>query len=158
MAGTVLASLSYQLTEIEELLFNTVEWEKSGKFIEIIRRNPEAARAVSYFRHQYLPLSKSAKSELISPLLDHVFPFVHDPLHRRLFGSSTPGIDWQETDQQGEHILFDFHEITDPDTKRFAILWILNSLDEYLKQRGRKDVPYVLTLEEFAAMSQQVSD
>jgi hypothetical protein len=158
MAGAVLAGLSYQLTEIEDLLFNTMEWEKSGKFAEVIRRNPEAARAVSYFRYQYLPLSKSAKSELISPLLDHVFPFVHDPLHRRLFGGSTLGIDWQDTDEQGERVVLDFHKITDPDTKRFALLWIFNSLDEYLKQRARKYTPFVVTIDEFAALTQQVSD
>jgi hypothetical protein len=158
MAGAVLAGLSYQLTEIEDLLFNTMEWEKSGKFAEVIRRNPEAARAVSYFRYQYLPLSKSAKSELISPLLDHVFPFVHDPLHRRLFGGSTLGINWQDTDKQGERVVLDFHKITDPDTKRFALLWIFNSLDEYLKQRARKDTPFVVTIDEFAALAQQVSD
>jgi hypothetical protein len=157
MAGCVLASLSYQLTEIEDLLFNTMEWERSGKFAEAVRRNPQAARAVAYFRHQYLPLSRSAKAELISPLLDHVFPFVHDPQLRSLFGSSTPGLRLQEV-EQGEHVVFDFRNLSDPEHKRFAMLWIFNYLYEYLKQRGRKYTPFVVTVDEFAAMTQQVSD
>jgi hypothetical protein len=158
MAGCVLASLSYQLTEIEDLLFNTLEWEKSGKFTEAVRRNPEEAGAVSYFREQYLPLSKSAKSELISPLLDHVFPFVHDPQYRSLFGASTPGLLLQDVQELGEEVVFDFHQLTDPETKRFAMLWIFNYVDEFLQQWGRKDVPFVVTVDEFAAMTQQVTD
>jgi hypothetical protein len=57
--GMLLASLGYQLTEAEDLLFDTVEWEKSGRFAEAIRRNPEAQPAVTYFQERYLPLSRS---------------------------------------------------------------------------------------------------
>jgi hypothetical protein len=54
-AGMVLTALSLQLDKVEDLLFQTIEWEKSGTFHEAIRRNPQAEPAVSYFRNSYCP-------------------------------------------------------------------------------------------------------
>jgi hypothetical protein len=44
------------------------------------------------------------------------------------------------------------------ETKRFAMLWIFLSLfEEFLKQRGRSTTPFVVTIDEFAALTQQVT-
>jgi hypothetical protein len=59
--GMLLTALGYQLTKVEDLLFNTLEWEKTGKFQEAMNRNPQAGEAVSYFRNYYLPLPRSEK-------------------------------------------------------------------------------------------------
>jgi hypothetical protein len=140
-AGAVLASLSFQLTEVEDLLFNTLAWEKSGRFAEAVKRNPEAAPAVSYFREQYLTLSRSEKHNLTGTFLDHVFRFSRIPSLRLLFGSSTQGIDWEEVEQQQQTVILDFKGIRNPTAKRFALLWIFQNLYEHIKQRGRRKQP-----------------
>jgi hypothetical protein len=157
--GMVLSALGFQLTEAEDLLFNTAEWERTGRFQEAINRCPEVLPAVSYFRNTYLPLlSRAQKTSLTSSFLDHVFQFSHDPKLRLWFGASTPGLWWADADTQGEKTVFDFSPITDPSTKRFAMLWIFLSLYEYLKQWGRKEMPFVIMIDEFADLTQQVSD
>ena len=98
----------------------------------------------------------SEKNQLSSLFLDHVFDFALDPQQRSVFCASTPGINWQEVEETGQTVLLDFRTIGDPDTKRFAMLWVFASLYEYLKQRGRKDFPFAVTIDEFAALTQQV--
>jgi hypothetical protein len=112
---------------------------------------------VSYFRDHYLPLSRAEKNRLTASFLDHVFPFIVDPSLRAVFCSSTPGIDWQTVEKRGQTVILDFRNVIDPETKRFSMLWIFLSLYEFLKQRGRKDFPFVVTIDEFAALTQQVT-
>jgi hypothetical protein len=158
-AGMVLASLGYQLTEVEDLLFNTLEWERSGRFAEAIRRNPEVAPAVAYFRDHYLPLSRSEKRRVISSFLDHVVQFSHDPTLRLLFSALLPGLDWEEVlEKRRLTVILDCSPLTDPETRRFAILWIMLSLLEHLKGRGRRGYPVALLIDEFAALTHKASE
>jgi hypothetical protein len=156
--GMVLVALGYQLTEAEDLLVHTSEWEKQGLFDEAIRRNPEAVPAVAYFREQYLPLSRSAKNQLTSTFLDHMFTFALDPKLRTLFGASTPGITWEDVEQQHQTVILDFKNVTDPETRRFAMLWIFKHLYEHIKTRGRRTMPLGVCIDEFADLTQQVTD
>jgi hypothetical protein len=155
--GMVLASLGLQLTKARSLLFNTLEWERLGKFAEAMERCPEVAEAVSYFREEYLPLSRAGKSQATALFLDHIFRFTVDPTLRAVFCASTPGIDWQQVEKRGQTVILDFRNVLNDETKRFAMLWIFLSLYEFLKQRGRKDRPFVVTIDEFAALMQQVT-
>jgi hypothetical protein len=158
-AGMVLASLGYAgLTEIESLLFQTLEeWQKAGRFDEAIRRNPEAAPAVAYFREQYLPLSRSAKSQLTSSLLDHVFTLSHDPKLKMLFGSaSAPGLNLEDV-EQGQTVLLTFQNVTDPEARRFTLLWIFLYLLEHIKRRGRRPTPLAVLIDECADLVEPVT-
>jgi energy-coupling factor transporter ATP-binding protein EcfA2 len=155
-AGAVLASLGFQLTEVEDLLFNTLEWEKSGRFKQALK-HPEAAAAVSYFREQYLPLTRAEKHNLTGTFLDHVFRFSRIPSLRLLFGSSSQGIDWEEVEQQQQTVILDFKGIRDPAAKRFALLWIFQNLYEHIKQLGRRETSLGLLVDEFAALTQKVT-
>jgi hypothetical protein len=156
--GTVLASLGYQLDKAEELLFQTQEWEKSGKFAAAIARCPEAKPAVDFFRHRYRAMSQTEKSRMTTAFLDAIAPLTGDPLLRKVFAANTPGIDWQaDVQATGETVSLVFKNILDPESRRFAMLWIFLSLYEFMKQRGRKAFPFVVTIDEFAALTQQVS-
>jgi hypothetical protein len=157
-AGMVLASLGFQLTEAEDLLFNTLSWERSGRFAQAFNRCTEVLPAVSYFRNQYLPMSRSEKSRLTSSFLDHVFQFTVDPQLRAVFCSHAPGIDWEDVERQGQTIILDFKNVRDPKTKRFAMLWVFSTFYEFLKQHDRQDVPFGVTIDELAALTQQVTD
>jgi hypothetical protein len=86
-AGVLLAACGYGLAEVESLLFNTLEeWEKAVRFDEAIKQNPQATEAVSYFRTQYLTLSRSERNRRASSFVDHVYRFNRDPGLRLLFG------------------------------------------------------------------------
>jgi hypothetical protein len=158
-AGMVLAALGFQLTEAEDLLVNTLAWEKSGKFQEAINQNPQSAPAVSYFREQYLPLSRSAKTQLISPFLDHVFTLSYDPKLQALFSANTPGLNCEESlEERGETVILDCKNITDPVARTFTLLWILQYLLAHIKTRGRRTTHLGLLIDEFADLTTQVTD
>jgi hypothetical protein len=89
--------------------------------------------------------------------LDHIFRFTTDPTLRAVFCARTPGINWQDVEERGQTVILDFRNILTDETKRFAMLWIFLTLYEFLKQRGRKELPFVVTIDEFAALTQQVT-
>jgi hypothetical protein len=157
-AGAVLAALSFQLTELEELLFNTLEFEKRGLFETALTRCPEVAPAVSYFLEQYLPLSPSNKHQLTSTFLDHVYRFSQDPSLRLLFGGSQ-GIDLEETlETHRETVILDCSPITDPQVRRFVQLWIFSSsLYPHIKARGRRPYPMGLLFDEMPALAHKAA-
>jgi hypothetical protein len=153
-ADMLLTALSLQLTEIEQLLFQTLEWEKAGRFNEALKRNPQAMKAVLYFRNYYLPLPRSEKNRLAGTFLDQVFPLTSDPKLRAVFsGSSTPGIDWEEVEALGHMVIINCKGMTDPASRSFALQWIFENLYEHLKRRGRRKTPFVATIDEFANLT-----
>jgi hypothetical protein len=156
--GTVLASLGYQLDKAEDLLFLTQEWERSGTFSEAIARCPGAKPAVEFFRHRYRTMSPTDKSRLTTSFLDAIAPLTGDPMLQKVFAASTPGINWQDVERLGQTVILDFRNVLHDETKRFALLWVFLTLYEFLKRRGRKQFPFVVTIDEFAALTQQVTD
>jgi type IV secretory pathway VirB4 component len=70
---------------------------------------------------------------------------------------TSAGIDWKQVEQKGQTVILDFRNVLHDETKRFAMLWIFLSLFEFLKQRGRSTTPFVVTIDEFAALTQQVT-
>jgi hypothetical protein len=54
-------------------------------------------------------------------------------------------------------VILDFSRISNPETKRFAMLWIFQNLYEHIKARGRRQKPLGLLIDEFPALMQQVT-
>jgi hypothetical protein len=153
-AGMLLTALSLQLDHVEDLLFNSVDWEKSGRFAAAISRNPQATDAVSYFKEYYLLLPRSEQRRIAGTFLDQVFMLTTDPKMRAVFsGSSTPGIDWEEVEAHPQLTIINGKGITDPTSLRFAMQWVLESLTPHLKERGRRQTPFVLLIDEFAHLA-----
>jgi hypothetical protein len=158
-AGALLASLGLQITELEDLLFNTLEWERTGRFAAALSQYPsDAAPAVSYFRNHYLPMSRTDKNRLVSPFLDHVFKLTSDRNLRAVFAARTPSITWKDIAVKGQTVIFDFSGIRAPITKRFALLWTFSHLYEFMKQRDRTDTPFGIIIDEFAALATKVAE
>jgi hypothetical protein len=154
-AGMLLTALSCGLDQIEDLLFHTSEWEKTGKFQDALNRNPQAEGAVSYFTEYYLPLPRSEQRRIAGTLLDQLFPLLSDPTLRRVFagGGSTPGIDWEELEALGQIVILSFKSIRNPAARLFAMHWIFEECNGHLQARGRRPVPFVLTIDEFANLT-----
>ena|SRR5918992_183971 len=159
-AGMVLASLGFQLTEAHSLLFDTAEWDRKGLFAEALTRCPEVAPAINFFTQGYLSLREFEKGRLITSFLDHIFPFTVDPVLCALFSASTPGLSFAEVEKKGvgETVILDFRNLLDPETRRFALLWVFSELYDFIKRRGRNPQPFGLIIDEFAALAQQVTD
>jgi hypothetical protein len=153
----VLAALSLPITHAENLLRNPEEWQKTGKFAEAIRRNPQAAPSVTFFHDEFIPARPAERRRLLNPYFEKIFTFSLDVNLRCQFGALKPGIDWEEVEEEGQTILLDFRDETDPDMRRFKLLWVFSSLFEFIKRRGRRERPLAITIDEFSAMAQKVT-
>jgi hypothetical protein len=64
----------------------------------------------------------------------------------------------EDVETLGQTVILDFKNVTDPEARRFALLWIFMYLYEHIKQRGRRQTPLGLLIDEFADLTQQVID
>jgi len=94
----------------------------------------------------------------LNPYFDKVFVFNLDSNLRAMFGATKPGIDWEEVEQKGQTVLIDFRSETDPQLKRFKLLWIFSTIFEYVRLRGRRDTPLGLIIDELSSLSQHVTE
>jgi hypothetical protein len=154
----VLAALDYPLTLAVDLLRHPEEWLRTGKFSEAIKRNPTCAPAVSFFTDEYIPAGQANRRRLLNPYFDKLFVFNLDPNLRAMFGAKLPGIDFDEVERNGLTVLIDFRQETDPQLKRFKLLWIFSAIYEYIRLRGRKEQPLGLIIDELSSLSQHVAD
>jgi hypothetical protein len=154
----LLAALGLPITLAENLLRHPEEWQRSGKFAEAVRRYPEAAPSVAFFQDEFIPARPADRRRLLNPYFEKIFTFNLDVNLRCQFGGLKPGIDWEEVESEGQTILLDFRDETDPDMRRFKLLWVFSSLYEHIKRRGRREHPLAITIDEFSAMAQKVTD
>jgi hypothetical protein len=154
----VLASLDYPLTFALDLLRHPEAWRTAGRFAEAVKRYPEAAPAVSFFLEEYIPAGQAKRQRLLNPYFDKVFVFNLDDNLRAMFGAIKHGIDFDEVEHKGQTVLIDFRNETDPQLKKFKLLWIFNTIFEYIRRRGRKDTPLGLIIDELAVLSQHITD
>jgi hypothetical protein len=153
----VLSALGLPITHAEHLLRHPEEWQRNGTFAEAIRRNPQAAPSVVFFQEEYIPARPAERRRLLNPYFEKIFTFNLDVNLRCQFGALQPGIDWEEVEEEGLTILLDFRGETDPDMRRFKLLWVFTSLYEHIKRRGRRETPLAVTIDEFSAMAYKVT-
>lgn len=151
--GMVLAALGLQITSAQDLLTSPEAWE--SRFTEAVNRHPEAAPAVAYFRDEYIPMRLADRKRLTNPFFEKIFTFNLDPQLKAMFGSSTPGIDWETVAAQNQTVLVDFRNVRG-ENRRFKLLWVFAYLYEWIKARGRRDKPFGLIIDEFVALTQKM--
>jgi hypothetical protein len=154
----VLAALGLPITRAEDLLRHPEEWMRSGTFAEAVKRNPQAAPSVAFFQEEFIPARPADRRRLLNPYFEKIFTFSLDVNLRCQFGGLKPGIDWEEVEEEGQTILLDFRDETDPEMRRFKLLWVFSSLYEHIKRRGRREHPLAITIDEFSAMAHKVTD
>jgi hypothetical protein len=153
-AGIVLASLGCQITDMESLLTHPEQW--FSRLAQAEATCPEAAPACAFFRTEYLPMRQADRARLTNSFRDKVFHFTLDPLLRAQFGAAAPGIDFEEVEAEGLTVLLDFRRETNPDLRRFKLLWLFDYFFHWIKGRGRRTQPLCLVFDEFSAMTQKV--
>jgi hypothetical protein len=153
----VLSALGLPITHAENLLRHPEEWQRNGTLNEAIRRNPQAAPSVVFFQEEYIPARPAERRRLLNPYFEKIFTYNLDVNLRCQFGGLKPGIDWEEVEEEGQTILLDFRDETDPDMRRFKLLWVFVSLYEHIKRRGRREKPLAVTIDEFSAMAYKVT-
>jgi hypothetical protein len=153
-AGMILTALGYQITEAESLLLHPEQWEDRLQQAEA--RYPTVARAVSYFRDEYLHLRKTERERVTNPLLEKIFTLSIDQRWQGMFGARKPGINWNEVQEKKQTVLLDFRHVLDTEMRRFQLLWVFSYLYEWIKTRGRSPTPFGVVLDEFPQMTQRV--
>jgi hypothetical protein len=153
----VLAALGLPITRAEDLLRHPEEWRRTGKFAEAVARYPEAAPSVAFFQEEFIPARPADRRRLLNPYFEKIFTFNLDVNLRCQFGGLKPGIDWEEVEEEGQTILLDFRDETDPDMRRLKLLWVFFTLYEHIKRRGRREHPLAITIDEFSAMAFKVT-
>jgi hypothetical protein len=152
--GMILAALGCQITEAADLLRNPEQWQ--SRFTQAEQRYPEVAPAVAFFRDEFIPMREQDRRRLSNPFLDKIFPFTLDPHLKAMFGSNTPGINWQEVEREKQTVLLDFRYEQDPEMRRFKLLWVFSSLYEHIKFRGRSPRPLAVLIDEISALTQKI--
>jgi hypothetical protein len=154
----VLSALGLPITRAENLLRHPEEWLRSGKFAEAVRRYPECVPSVTFFQEEYIPARPAERRRLLNPYFEKIFTINIDVNLRCQFGSLKPGLDFEEIEAEGQTILLDFRDETDPEMRRFKLLWVFSSLYEFIKRRGRRARPLAITIDEFSAMAFKVTN
>jgi hypothetical protein len=154
----ILAALNYPLTLALDLLRDPEKWQRAGRFAEAVKRYPEALPAVQFFLEEYIPAGQANRRRLLNPYFDKVFVYNLDDNLRAMFGATKPGIDFDDVERKGQTVLIDFRHETDPQLKRFKLLWIFNTIFEYIRLRGRRDTPLGLIIDEMAILCQHVTE
>jgi hypothetical protein len=152
--GMILAALGYQITEAADLLRNPEQWQ--SRFTQAEQRYPEVGPAVAFFRDEYIPMREADRRRLSNPFMDKIFPFSLDPHLKAMFGSNTPGINWQEVERERQTVLIDFRSELDPEMRRFKLLWVFSSLYEHIKLRGRSPRPLAVLIDEISALTRKI--
>jgi hypothetical protein len=109
--GMALAGLGFQITEVENLLAHPQAW--LSRLLTAHTRYPELAPVIAFFRDEYIPLREADRRRLTTPFRDKIFSFSLDPTLHAMFGSNTPGIDWQAVAAKRQTVLLDFRQETD---------------------------------------------
>jgi hypothetical protein len=151
--GMLLAALDLQITSAQDLLTHPEAWER--RFIAAVERHPEAAPAVAYFRDEYIPMRLADRRRLTNPFFEKIFTFNLDPQLKAMFGSSKPGIDWNEVAAKNQTVLLDFRNVRG-ENRRFKLLWVFAYLYEWIKSRGRNPKLFGLIIDEFVALTQKM--
>jgi hypothetical protein len=93
----------------------------------------------------------------VNPFLEKIFPISLDRRLQALFGAGQPGINLNGVARTGITVLLDWRYVLDTDMKRFQLLWVVSYILEWIKTRGRSQIPFGLILDEFPQMTVKVS-
>jgi hypothetical protein len=150
--GMVLSALGCQITSAMDLLRNPSQWLDRITLAQ--SQFPELSEAVSFFKDEYIPSSKRDRDRLTNPFFDKIFPFLLDPRLQAMFGTSQPGIVWDEVEIKKLTVLLDFREEQEQDMRGFKMHWSFSYFYEWMKRRGRSATPFGLIIDEFVALTQ----
>jgi hypothetical protein len=102
-----------------------------------------------FFQEEFIPARPAERRRLLNPYFEKIFMYSIDINLRCQFGALKPGIDLEEVEEEGQTILLDFRDETDPEMKRLKLLWVFSFLFEFIKRRGRRERPLAITIDEF---------
>jgi hypothetical protein len=152
--GMALAGLGLQITSAESLLRHPGQW--LSRLTHAQDQYPELASVLAFFKDEFIPMREADRTRLTNPFMDKIFPFPLDPHLKAMFGSNTPGINWQDVEQGRQTVLLDYRFEQDPEMRRFKLLWVFSNLYEHIKLRGRSPRPFAVLIDEISALTQKV--
>lgn len=150
--GEILTAAGCQITEAPDLLSEPEVWLQ--RFEKSFTSFPEVQPAIELFRSQYVDLPEKERASRIDMFSTKTMLFALDPSMRAMFGASQPGLDWSKVVADRAIVLLDFRHEIDIERKRFKMLWVFNTVVDYLKYRGpgHRHTPISLIVDELTAL------
>jgi hypothetical protein len=143
--GMVLTALELPITAAPKLLADPEGWVATLQ--ELRSKVPEAAPAVDYFLHEYIPTRPEDRKRDTSTFSIKIQQFTHDPVNQTMF-SGKPSIDWARVVNEKRIVILDFRGEVDP---RFKIMWALSGFLEFVVKRGpNRDAPISVLIDELS--------
>ncbi len=153
----LLAALDEPITSAISLLDDPQEWEREGRFEQAVSRYPEAVPAAAFFQ-EYLSWSEQTRARNTLSLRAKLATFTYNPSVRALYGGNAQyRLDWDQVVRERRVVLLDFRHIYAQDERRFALMWSLLGLLDWVRHRGpghHHDThpPLSIVIDELAAM------
>jgi hypothetical protein len=149
--GMLLCAAGLTIVEMESCLTEPSVW--LPHFLPLVKKHRELKNAYKDFK-AYSELSKPERDTRSDLLKSKLELFRHSPPMRAMFGTTKPGISWQEVVDKRQCVLIDLSDISTRDQKLFCLLWIFQSLLSFLKRRkpGRH-LPLSLVIDELSFLT-----
>lgn len=148
--GMILAALGLQIIEAPGLIRSPKEFLR--KYGPQLERIPEAEPALAFLR-DFALMKREERERVSDSFTNKIALFSLDDTMKATFGSSTPGIDWQQVIDRGTAVLFDFRHVLDTTRRRFLMWWYFNHFIEFIRQRGHgRYGPISVIFDELTAM------
>lgn len=154
--GMILTALGFQISEAESMLRQPKMWRAEGWLDEAIRRNPEAAQAVTWFKRQYITWKDDIQMRRTSSFRSKIEMYALDPVQRAIFGGSQ-GIDFDVLKEQGITLIVDFRHVLNEERLRFGMMWTFQWFLAQIRHRGLRQSPIHFCIDELSRMTNQDS-
>lgn len=148
--GMLASALNLQVTEAASMLGNPSIWY--GRIREALAANNELEPAFMFLQELAEAKPYERRNQTAS-FFTKIEQFTLDPYMRAQWAASEPGINWAEVEEQGLAVLFDFRYVLQTEKRMFSMMFALNFLLEYIKQRGAgRHQPISLFIDELTAL------
>jgi len=148
--GMVLSALGCQVSEAEDLVVNTLDWQ--NRLDQALMTYPEIYPSVKFL----INLAKekdNVRSRKMESYLNKISIFALDNSMKAMFGSNTIGLDWQKVVNDRVTVLLDFRHDHDVERRRFKMVWAFNYLLDFVKHRGAgRHQPIGLIIDELTSL------
>lgn len=148
--GMLATALNLQVTEAASMLGNPSAW--NGRIREALAINNELEPAVMFLKELAEAKPRERRNQTAS-FFTKIEQFTLDPYMRAQWAASEPAIDWVQVEEQGLAVLLDFRYVQQTEQRMFSMMFALNFLLDYIKQRGAgRHQPISLFIDELTAL------
>lgn len=149
--GMMCSALGLQACEGLEMLSKPQDWIE--RFRAAAEQLTELEPALAFFEQLTETRKPRERRAETFSLITKVTEFTDDPRLRAMYCADMPHNDLGELVENGYALLLDFRNVTSPERRRFAMMFVFNFIMEFIKARGAgRHRPLSIFIDEIAAL------